>query len=248
MLWYKAWRESRTRFVLSATALTLMCVAIVFFEKENRGPSEGVSFVEYVWVFTYTTYAKDLFLVAALLLGFGGLLRERTAGTAGFTLALPVLRSQLVAIRAVVGLLQMATLALVPAAVMPALSRFVHESYPLFQAWEFSILWVVCGAIVFAVGFLLSVFLRGESTGALACIAIFVGYFAVMNLASVRRFPYVHLDRVMSGDDMPYFSDSTHQLTGPLPWLPLVVIMLFALGLLGFSSRVVEEQDFTEGS
>lgn len=51
----------------------------------------------------------------------------------------------------------------------------------------------------------------------------------------------------MSGDDMPYFNERTHQLTGPLPWLPLLVIMLLAVGLLGFSSRVVEHQDFSEG-
>lgn len=247
MLWYKAWRESRTRFALSAMALTLMSVAIVFFEKENRGPGEGISFAEYVWVFTYSTYAKDLFLAAALFLSFGGLLRERTTGTVGFTLALPVLRSRLVAVRAALGLLQMTVLTLVPAVVVPSLSPFMRESYPFRQAWEFGMLWVACGAIVFAVGFLLSVLLRGEYTGALASVAVLVGYFVVMNLQSVQRFPFINLDRIMSGDDMPYFNEHTHQLTGPLPWLPLLVIMLLALGLLGFSSRVVEHQDFSEG-
>lgn len=248
MLWHKAWRESRTRFVLTATALTLMCVVIVLFEKENRKVSGGISFVEYIWVFTYSSYAKDLFLLATLLLSFGGLLRERTTGTVGFTLALPVLRSQFVAIRAAVGLLQMAALALVPALIVPALSHFVHESYPLLQAWEFSMLWVGCGTIVFAIGFLLSVFLHNEYTGVLAGIAVLGGYFAVLNLASLQRFTYVNLDKVMSGDDMPYFSATIHQLIGPLPWLLLLVIMLLALALLGFSSRAVEQQDFSESS
>jgi ABC-2 type transport system permease protein len=244
MLWYKAWRESGTRFVLSAIALTLLCLIIVFSQKENRGASEGISFAEYIWIFTYSTYAKDLFLVATLLLGFGGLLREATTGTAGFTLALPVLRSELVAVRVTVGLLQMAGLALLPALVVPALSHFVHESYPLLQAWEFSLLWIGCGSIVFATGFLLSIFLRGEYTGAVACFAVLIGYFAIMNLPSIGDLPFANLDRVMSGDEMPYFRESTHQLIGPLPWTPLLVIISIALGMLVIADRVVQHQDF----
>jgi len=244
MLWYKAWRESRTRFVLSALALTLICLIIVFSQKENRGASEEISFIEYIWVFTYSTYAKDLFLVATLLLGFGGLLRERTTGTAGFTLALPVLRSELVAVRVAVGLLQMAGLAVLPVFLVPTLSRFVHESYSLRQAWEFSVLWIGCGTIVFAIGFLLSIFLRGEYTGAVACVAVLVGYLAIINLPFVEAFPFVNLDRVMSGDDMPYFLENAHRLVGSLPWMPLLVIMSIALGILSIAGLIVQHQDF----
>lgn len=65
--------------------------------------------------------------------GCGGFSREQATGTAGFTPALPLLREQLVAIRAAIGLLQMTALALVPAGVLPALSRLAHESHALLQ-------------------------------------------------------------------------------------------------------------------
>lgn len=248
MLWYKALAREPNAVRPKCDSPNPDVRGYCDFRERKPRESAGISFVEYIWVFTYSSYAKDLFLVATLLLSFGGLLRERTTGTAGFTLALPVLRSQLLAIRAAVGLLQMTALALVPALVVPGLSHFVHESYPFLQAWGFSILWVGCGTIVFAIGFLLSVIFRGEYMGVLAGMAVLVGYFAVTNRASLQRFPFVSLDRVMGGDDMPYFSDTTHQLIGPPPWMPLLVIMLLAIGLLGFSSRVVEQQDFSEGS
>jgi hypothetical protein len=77
----------------------------------------------------------------APVLGFGGLQRERAHGSASFTLALPVSRLALIAARAAVGLLEILALALLPVILVPALSKFVGEAYPLSQALEFSLLW-----------------------------------------------------------------------------------------------------------
>jgi ABC-2 type transport system permease protein len=245
MLWYKAWRESRIRFVLSALALIGICLFIIFFQDENRGgDDERISFFKYIWTFAYDTYAKDLFLASTLLLGLGGLLRERTNGTADFTLALPVGRLELVTVRAAMGLLQMAALALLPVVFIPTLSQLAHESYPFSQALQFSILWIGSGTIWFATGFLLSTFLSGEYTAPAACLVVLIGYFAVVNLRAVEAFPFLNLDKIMSGDDMPYFRESTHQLIGPLPWTPLLVITLIALGILVIAARITQQQDF----
>ena len=71
--------------------------------------------------------------ILLLVAGLRRFLAGASYGTAGFTPALPLLREQLVAIRAAIGLLQMTALALVPAGVLPALSRLALESHALLQ-------------------------------------------------------------------------------------------------------------------
>jgi ABC-2 type transport system permease protein len=241
MLWYKAWRESRMRFILSMVALAAVCLLIVTFQHENRG---GDSYAKYIWVFTYDVYASNLFLVSVLLLGLGGLLREQTNGTAGFTLALPVSRWRLIGVRAALGLLQMTALAMLPSLLLPTLSPLVHETYPLSQALQFSVLWVGCGASWFATGFFLSTILSGEYTMPAACVIALVAYLRIVNLFGAKVFPFLNLNNVMSGDDMPYFRESTNQLIGPFPWTQLAVITLIALGVLAATAYVTQQQDF----
>jgi hypothetical protein len=43
---------------------------------------------------------------------------------------------------------------------------------------------------------------------------------------------------------MPYFLESAHRLVGPLPWMPLLVVMSIALGILSIAGRIVQHQDF----
>src|SRR2546429_4472573 len=142
MLWYKAWRESQTRFLLSVVTIAGLCAAFVVFHVVFHSQGAGISdrpltYMEYIWRIVYKGYLRELFVMLALLLGIGGLLRERDHGTAGFTLALPVSRLYVAAARAAVGLLEVAALSLVPALVIPALSPLVGQFYPWPQAFEF---------------------------------------------------------------------------------------------------------------
>jgi len=91
MLWYKAWRESRVRFLASAVALAVICASFVFFHRDASGgiSDEPLSYTVYVWRITYKGYLRELFMILAILLGLGGLTREGDQRTAGFTLALP---------------------------------------------------------------------------------------------------------------------------------------------------------------
>jgi ABC-2 type transport system permease protein len=94
MLWYKGWRESRTRFLLSAVTIAGLCVLFVLIQSDSRASidSEPLTYVGYIWRTIYKGYLRELFILLVLLLGAGGLLRERAYGTAGYTLALPISR------------------------------------------------------------------------------------------------------------------------------------------------------------
>src|SRR5258705_3791903 len=137
MLWYKAWRESRARFLLSAIALAVICASFVCFHRDASGGigDEPLSYPVYVWRITYKGYLRELFMILAILLGLGGLTRERDQRTAAFTLALPVSRWRLLANRTVVGLGQVVLLATLPAIVMPLLSPVIWQPYQSPQAW-----------------------------------------------------------------------------------------------------------------
>jgi ABC-2 type transport system permease protein len=246
MLWYKAWRESRMRFILGAGGLALVCALIVLYRKSELGQvEEPVNYIEYVWVWTYRGGVKNLFILFVPLLGLGGLLRERTLGTAGFTLSFPVTRLRLVAVRAIVGFSEMAALALLPAVLIPTLSPLVHQSYPFFQSIQFSLLWIFCGSILFAVAFLLSNLLAGEYS---ALVTSYVGLFFYIYSSrqpALRAYPYIDLWRIMGGYEVPYFRSDTYLLVGPLPWKLLCTIALVALAFLVVAGGVTQRQDFS---
>src|SRR6267378_6328699 len=64
MLWHKAWRESRARFLLSAVALAVICASFVFFHRDASGgvSDEPVSYPVYIWRITYKGYLRELFM------------------------------------------------------------------------------------------------------------------------------------------------------------------------------------------
>jgi ABC-2 type transport system permease protein len=243
MLLLKAWRESRVRFIASALALAGMCAAFVYFHTEVSRDLQVSSFVSVVWSFAYRGYMREFFMVMVLLLGVGGLLRERAYGTAVFTLVLPVDRWRIVAARAVAGLLEVAALALVPALVIPATSALVGQHYPVFQALQFSLLWIGCGTVLFSMAFFFSTILGGEYSAPVASFLGLLGYSALVELPFIQKYP-VNIHDIMSGSDMPYFEPATSLLIGPFPWTAMLIITLLGVGLLAVSARITDRQDF----
>jgi ABC-type transport system involved in multi-copper enzyme maturation permease subunit len=244
MLGYKAWRESQARFLLSALTMAGLCVGLVLFHREGaRMFDRPPTYVEYIWELVYKGYVRELFLVLALLLGVGGLLRERDCGTANFTLALPVSRLHLVAVRAALGLAQVAALALLPALLIPALSPLTGQSYSWFPALQFAILWAVAGAVIFMMGFLASSLFAGEYTAPVAAFLTMLGYSMVADFSFLERH-FLDLNDIMSGEGMPYFQPHGSVLIGPLPWNALVVILLITFSLVALAGWVIQHQDF----
>jgi ABC-2 type transport system permease protein len=244
MLWYKAWRESQTRFLLSGLTLAGFCVGFVLFHREGcRIFDRPPTYVEYIWELVYKGYLRELFVLLALLLGVGGLLRERDFGTASFTLALPVSRPQLVSVRAALGLMQVSVLALLPALVIPELSALVGQLYPWSQALQFAVLWAAAGALIFMIGFLASSLLAGEYTAPIVAFLVLLLYSVIADLPFFERHS-LDVHDIMSGVGMPYFQPNGSLLIGPLPWNALAIIALLVFSLVALADRMIRYQDF----
>jgi ABC-type transport system involved in multi-copper enzyme maturation permease subunit len=244
MLWYKAWRESRARFVLSGLAIAAISAGLAFFYNDAaRSITDGtLTYPEYIWRIAYKGYLRELFVMLSLLLGVGGLLRERDHCSAGFTLSLPVTRGQLLAWKAAAGIVEIVALSFLPAVLVPLCSGFAGTPYPWAQALKFGLLWVVGGTFVFMIGFLASTVLGGEYSAPVAALLGLLLYSGVAEAPLGRWLPNVH--DFMNGTGMPYFRSTDFVLLGPLPWTKMAVILLMALGLFAASRRIILRRDF----
>ena len=245
MLLYKSWRESRVRFLLSAVALAVICASFVFFRVDASSGigDEPLSYPVYIWRNTYKGYLRELFMILTILLGLGGLARERDHRTVGFTLALPVSRWRLLATRVLVGFAEVILLATVPAIVLPTLSPLIGQVYPSSQAWSFTILWATVGSLIFAMSVLASVVFGGEFTAPIASLLGLVSYSFLADRPLVERH-LTDIHDVMSGTNMAYFTERTGVLTGPLPWATLFTVLLGAAALIAIGARITSRQDF----
>lgn len=251
MLWSKAWHESRKRFLLIALTLSAICVSAVLFQpyvQHHRLPvllhTGTGAYTEYIYKLIFAGTAKGAFALLVIFLGLGGLQRERTHNTAGFTLALPVSRFRVVSVQVTAGMVELAVLALIPAILIPPLSTLIHQSYSVSLALHFSVLWFFGGLIIFALSFFLSVVAPGEYSAPVAC------YLALMveelvagwhPLASYR----LNLMWVM-GEFGVMRWNAAHNLLYPPPlsWLRLFVMALLALLLLSAALRITLREDF----
>ena len=245
MLVLKAWRESRSRFLLSALTLSALCAIFIYYRSTSQNPEvQRLTYQAYVWRVIYKGYLREMYLLLALFLGVGGLLRESDYGTVAFTLALPVSRLRHMVVRAGVGLMEIAAIAVIPAFVVPLVSPLIREVYPWPQAFQFALLWIVCGTVVFAEAFLCSVLFAGEYSAPIVAFVALVLYSLITHLAFVERY-IGDLHDVMNGSNMPYFSADTGLIISTLPWTTMVIILLLALGFIVFSVGLTQRRDFS---
>jgi ABC-type transport system involved in multi-copper enzyme maturation permease subunit len=232
MLFYKAWLESRTRFLLGLLALAGLSTVFVFFNHDVRTvvTDHEVNYGEYIWRSIFKGQLRDIYVILTLLLGLGGLDRERSHGTAGHTLALPVSRWHLIAARGLTGVVETAVLAFLPASLVPALSPFIHESYPCRLALQFGALWTVGGILIFAIGFLASVLFSGEYSAAIAAIVLLFGYSIMTDLPGMEHY-LVDVHDVMNG-------------SGPHGVTTLAAISITAAAMISFAGYITSRKDY----
>ena len=251
MLCFKAWRESRARFLISAGIIAVHCIVVIVFNGQIRkqpiAPGAGVHFStynEHVYQFVYAGTAKGIFVMLVLFLGLGGLLRERRYGTAAFSLALPVTRMQLNLTRILVGLLELVGLALLPLLLIPMLSAVMHEYYPAGVSLHFAALWLAGGVLVFSFSYLASVTFAGEYT---ALVAAFVVLFAIplaAQLPLLEPYQINFLQTIGEFGSMQWNQGHTLLLPPRLPWLRVFVFATISFVLFTVSLRITERQDF----
>jgi hypothetical protein len=153
MLWYKAWRDTRWRFliglgILSGTVLanvlaypsvqSLLGAALPaglsgqLVHEINWVTQVSSSFRGYVWVQLLRQNLFYLWIVFAVLLGAEGPFSQRTGAI--FTLSLPVSRRHVCAVRAATDLAELGVLAFIPMLLIPLAAPVVGYTYALTDA------------------------------------------------------------------------------------------------------------------
>jgi ABC-2 type transport system permease protein len=261
MLWYKAWLETRFRFLIAAA---LMMGGSAFFVLGNpfilgtwrdwehlhpRAAEQAwilratVDYPYFIWHFVYRTMLQQLWVLCAVLIGFGGLSRESAQGAAGFTLSLPASRRRMVSVRSAVGCVEIAMLGLIPALVIPALSIFIEKPYPIFQGFFHAALMVLGGAVFFGLGVFLSSLIQSEHTPALVGVALVALFYFILTpyadegAVEPLWLKLIDASRVMAGEPYP-----SQWATGSLPGVGMSLSL--AAGLFYLSIKMTEKRDY----
>ena len=245
MLVRKSWLESRGRFVSAAVVLAILGVSTVLrapatisgWESIHRG--EQMSYPLYIWLSLSHGFLQFLWVVAVVILGLGGLIREEVLGSSGFSLALPVSRRAHVLTRAGVGAAEAAVLGFIPGLIVVLLSPMIGRSYPLSQALMFAGLLVVAGLVFYALGFLLSHVLKGEyAAPAVGMAAVAVFYV----LTKLPRFAFLNVFDAMDGKKV--LVGRTFYLGSEFPVAVILASLAVALGMVALAVIRVKSRDF----
>jgi hypothetical protein len=244
-LFQKAWRETRARIGASALILALLGISTVaragptISAWESFHSGETMPYPLYVWLSLSHGYLMFFWLISAILLGLGGLVREHAHGTAGFTLALPVSRTELVATRALTGAAEAAMLAILPEVIVTLLSPLIGHTYPLSQALGFGVLMGIGGMVFYALGFLLSHLIRGEYAPPGVGLALTAAVYVLVKMPEFARFDVFKL---MTGSQ--YMPEGTYQLGGSFPVSRLLYCLLGTTLLVVVADAIVRRRDF----
>jgi ABC-2 type transport system permease protein len=237
MLWYRAWLETRWRFVIGLVLLICSAVGFVLvypavLRRLPLASAMGVSGMNgvigeqikeavelaseyrgYVWWQWFRQNLPQTWTVFAALLGTGGLLAQTTGGGALFTLSMPVSRTRLLGVRAATGLTELLVLAIVPALVVPLVSPVIGQSYSVTDALVHSLCLFIAGSVFFSLAFLLSTVFADVWRPALIVIVIATVWgFAEQVSNDLSRYG---IFRVMTAQ--AYFR------TGEVPWAGLFI-------------------------
>ena len=245
MLWYKSFREIRVVTLVGILGMAAACVLIVINQQAMRAHADTqMTYIAYIWKSVYNSIGRDIFVILCIILGSGGLLQERAHGTSGFTLALPVSRRRIIFTRAMIGYFGVLAIAAVPIAVVPFVSRYVGEQYPIGQNIGFFFLWAGCGAVFYGLTFLLAHWIEGEYLSVLIAVPSLMLYGALLNLPWLSQLRMLNIFDILNGEEMPYLNETQHLLVAPLPWLALGVMVAVSAVLITFAARRIEPLDF----
>jgi ABC-2 type transport system permease protein len=247
MLLYKAWRESSMRFLISAGVIAALCLMYALLHKQfypgiaHEHP--GVrNYLQYIHWTVFGGVVRGLLQLSCLLLGLGGLQRDRRQNTLGFTLALPVSRFRIVASRAALGLVQVLALTAIPTMILPAASHLAGQQLPFDYAVRFIPLWFAGGCFTFAISFVASALFASEYVSLAVAYVTYIFYLAAVRHPYLGRV-HLHVADFMSGMFPHYLDRGTMLWSGSYALLPIAGFFAAAAVLVLLSSLVVRRQD-----
>jgi ABC-2 type transport system permease protein len=238
MLWYKAWIESRSRFLISLSGMVVLCAGFVFHLDRDAIYYVKDEYYYYV-LFVGNSMLVVMWLLAVTLTMMGGLLREKAAGTSAFTLALPVSRARLATVRICTGLVQAFVLAIIPWITMFSVGSMAGKTHSISQAAYYVILLLGGGMPFFAMAVLVSSLIAGEYTAPVVSFGVVTVTAVGLSGRALRPYsPWAF----MTGRE--YLNQQTNLLSFPIPWLQVVIYIIFASLLLAISVKVIQREEF----
>ena len=233
MLWYKAWLETRARFLTLLATVTAVCGFFIYHAQGDILPGWRLERDFDRLLLINQQILVFLWIFGVVLLGMGGIVREKAIGTSSLTLALPVSRARLVGIRVGLGIIEAIALGVVPWTAVFIVSSLAGMPILITQVGLYLLLLVGGGLVYFAAAVLVSSLVSGEYTA--PCVA-----FGAILLPTILSDAYLPLclnnRRLVTGSfsvDTITFLVSVH-----LPWLGILA-SLFAAGLLLWASILV---------
>lgn len=260
MLWHKAWLETRFRFFMGVAMTTGLTAFFVFgnplivrqwqmdhqLHPEWNDPAWLYRAMDdypfFIWHFLFGYMLQQLWVLFALVLGFGGISRENAQGVAGFTLSLPVTRRRLIGTRALVGCAEIIALGILSSLTVSALSLFIGKQYPFAQGLAHSLLMVTGGLVFYCLAMFLSTVIQGEHTPTLIGVTLVAFlYFIIQPYVDGPPEPFylklVNVSKVMAGP--PYIWTAAE-----VSWTGLTMSLLAAAALLYSSLKITERKDY----
>lgn len=250
MLWYKAWLDTRWRFLIGFALL--MAVALgnvlaypwahaVLETSIGSGPLAGEvsmasqlahTFSGYVWVQLVRQNLLDIWTIFAVLIGAEGLLSRRTGAI--FTLSLPASRRRLCATRAAADLAELLLLALCPMLLVTLTAPAVGHHYFLGDALVYAIGLFAGGAVFYCAALLLSTLFadRWRPIGLLLAAGVLMELCRSLLPRTAAFTPAA----VMEGTQ--YFR------TGTLPWAAIAAWSCVSAAMLYAAVKSLETRDF----
>jgi len=237
VLWYKAWLETRWRFLICLAVVLLP--SALFLRMNILGSTYGPPALSdaYTMLFQFHLPEVAIWQLSVILLGLGGLLRERAVGSSSLTLTLPVSRAFLVGVRIGVGTVEAIVLALTPWVANFLISVAMRTPFSFPMAGVCIMLLAGGGLVFFTMAVLVSSLVEGEYTAVAAAfgMVILAGFLS----RNVGWLKVLDLQPLLTGQ--PYFDAKTGVHVGALPWpailISLAVAAMFAWASVGITRR-----------
>jgi hypothetical protein len=237
MLWYKAWLETRARFLICFVGMVALCGWNVY-RMEDIATSVNLAYYYSVLHGGHTQLAM-MWLLAVNFTTMGGLLREKAVGAASFTLALPVSRARMMGVRVAVSLVQSAALIVIPWIVMFAIGSLFGKTHSVSQALYHVVLLAGGGVLYYAIALLASSVVEGEYTAPIVSFGIVVVLASVLDGPVYRRYSPLYL--MMGGS---HYDAHAGLLIGPVPWIQIGIYGLLAACLVLASVKAMQLREF----
>jgi ABC-type transport system involved in multi-copper enzyme maturation permease subunit len=189
-------------------------------------------------LFVNQQFVVIIWILAVVLLGMGGIVREKLIGTSSLTLSLPVSRARLLSVRVGMGVMQAVALAVAPWITVCVILWLAHKPIGIDQIGSYVLLLIGGGLAYFGMAVLVSSLVAGEYTAPALAIGVVLLAATVFD-AWLRSF---NLWRLVTGDLS--IDRSTFLLSRHLPLLGILASLSVSALLVLASISLIQKRDF----